>query len=57
MKRNYEKENKRQNEINEIFKVKISKDLALKLRTKLEKENKTYSSLARESIIKYLEKN
>lgn len=54
--RNYNKEEKRQKEINEVFKVKISKDLAKRLREKLEIEGKTYSSFARDMIIKYIEK-
>lgn len=54
-KRNYEKENIRQKELNEVFKVKISRDLAIRLRCKLQQENTTYSSFAREQIKKYLE--
>lgn len=54
-KRNYEKENLRQKELNEVFKVKISRDLAIRLRCKLQQENTTYSSFAREQIKKYLE--
>lgn len=56
--RNYSNENDRQKELNKIYKVKISIDIANKFDEKLKKENKykNYSDFAREAIEKYLEK-
>ena len=57
--RNYSNENDRQKELNKIYKVKISIDIANKFDEKLKKENKykNYSEFARKAIEKYLEKN
>lgn len=56
-KRNYDSENKRQKELNKIYKVKVQLDIANKLDKKLKDENKTYSSFAREAIEKFLKKD
>ena len=55
-KRDYIKDNARQKEINKIYRVKVPIYQAKALDEKLKKENKTFSSLAREAIEKYLKK-
>ena len=54
MKRNYEKEAQRQKELNTIFKVKISNEIAKEFKEKLEKKKLTYSEFARKNIENFL---
>lgn len=54
MKRNYKKETERQKELNTIFKVKISNELAKEFKEKLEKNKITYSEFARKNIKNFL---
>ena len=48
----YEKDKKRYR----VYRVRVPLELSKKLDEKLKKENKQYSTLAREAIEKYLEK-
>ena len=52
--RNYTNENKRQKEINHIFKVKVKKEVAEKLQEKLKKENTNFSKFVRERIEEFI---
>ena len=54
MQRNYEKENARQKELNTIFKVKISNEIAKEFKEKLEKNKLSYSEFARKNIENFL---
>ena len=54
--RNYRKEQEREKQIIKRYTVKVPKYLAKALDEKLQKENRTYSSLAIEAIEKYLKK-
>lgn len=56
VKRDYSKDNERQKEINKVYRVKVPLYQAKAFDEKLKKENKTFSSLAREAIEKYLKK-
>jgi predicted DNA-binding protein len=55
-KRNYSKEYENAKNKNKIYSVKIPKYLSIPLDEKLERENKTFSSLVKEAIEKYLKK-
>lgn len=55
--RDFEKEYKRQKEINKRYVVKVPADIAKLLDEKLKKENKHYSEIAMTAILKYLKKN
>ena len=54
--RNNKKEYARQKEINKRYTVKVPIDIAIALDKKLKQEQKTYSSIALDAIIKYLKK-
>lgn len=54
--RDYKKEQEREKQTIKRYTVKVPKYLAKALDEKLQKENKTYSSLAIEAIEKYLKK-
>lgn len=54
MTRNFKKETERQKELNTIFKVKISNEIAKEFKEKLEKKKLTYSEFARKNIKNFL---
>lgn len=56
IKRDYQKEYENDKKINKVYTVKIPKYQATLLDSKLKKENKTFTSLVKEAIEKYLKK-
>lgn len=56
VKRDYQKEYENDKKINKVYTVKIPKYQATLLDNKLKKEQKTFTSLVKEAIEKYLKK-
>lgn len=56
VKRDYQKEYENDKKINKVYTVKIPKYQATLLDGKLKKEQKTFTSLVKEAIEKYLKK-
>lgn len=56
IKRDYQKEYEKDKKINKVYTVKIPKYQATLLDNKLKKEQKTFTSLVKEAIEKYLKK-
>lgn len=54
--RNYTAEYEKDKKRDRVYRVRVPLELSKKLDEKLKKENKQYSTLAREAIEKYLEK-